>query len=91
MELLEIGQALLAARNKRNLSQEQVAAAVKIGRSTLSRLENGTIEELGVRKIIRLCEFYGLRLAVVNEGPMPTLNDLVKEHKAAAKQAIHKG
>ncbi len=88
MDLFEIGAALRAARTSgpKKLSQQDVATATGIGRATLSRIENGTIEEIGIRKIMRLCEFLGVTLAITPEDMPPTLDDLVKEHQVLRTQ-----
>lgn len=83
MDLFAIGAALKEARKGKKLSQEAVASATDVGRSTLSRLENGTIEEIGIRKVIRICEYLGVCLEVEPEGRPPTLGELLKERQAA--------
>lgn len=83
MDLFCIGEALKQARKDKKLSQDDVATATGIGRSTLSRLESGTIEEIGIRKVIRVCEYLGVGLEVVPEGRPPTLGELLLERQIA--------
>lgn len=83
MDFYEIGAALRQARTSgdKKLSQEEVARAIGIGRATLSRIENGSIEEIGFRKIMRLCEYLGVTLVVEPEDRPPTLAELLKEQQ----------
>jgi HTH-type transcriptional regulator/antitoxin HipB len=64
MDLSEVGQIAREARKKRRLTQDQVAGPLRMGRATLSRLENGTVDEIGIRKVMALCDQLGLELVV---------------------------
>jgi transcriptional regulator with XRE-family HTH domain len=64
MDLSEVGQIAREARKKRRLTQDEVAAPLGMGRATLSRLENGMVDEIGIRKIMALCDQLGLELVV---------------------------
>ena len=48
-----------------------------MSRSTVSDLENSTIKELGVRKLVRLCQRLGLDL-YLSEHRRPTLQEAYK-------------
>lgn len=75
--MIEIGAALRSARQARGLTQGELARLAGIGRTSLSQLENGTIGEIGVRKILRVCAVLGLALQIMPEGRLPTLDDLL--------------
>jgi transcriptional regulator with XRE-family HTH domain len=79
MDLLEIGLALKAARKKRGVTQEKLASRLKIGRSTLSGIENGIRTEASIRLIVSLCDHLGLKLDIKEKGPRPTYEDLLRE------------
>jgi transcriptional regulator with XRE-family HTH domain len=64
MDLAEVGQIAREARKKRHLTQDQVAKPLRMGRATLSRLENGIVDEIGIRKVMALCDQLGLELVV---------------------------
>src|SRR5262245_25132953 len=64
MRLPELGHEIKRARNAHGLTQAQLAAAAKITRTTLNRLENGLIEDLGIRKINSVLERLGLALKI---------------------------
>jgi transcriptional regulator with XRE-family HTH domain len=77
--LFEIGRQVRLARKARQLSQAQLATAVGMSRTTIGQVENGTVQDLGVRKLIRLLEFLGLELQVRPAGQPPTLEELRAE------------
>jgi transcriptional regulator with XRE-family HTH domain len=83
MYLDEIGQIILQARKNQKLSQQQLASQLGMSRATLSALENGTIAELGIRKIMAICAALGLELMVQQKVSRPTLQQLIKEQQRA--------
>ena len=76
--MFELGQAIRGARKEKKLTQAEVAAAAGIGRTTLGQIENGTIQDIGIRKVMRLLEYLGLELSVRPAGAPPTLEELGK-------------
>jgi transcriptional regulator with XRE-family HTH domain len=50
-----------------------------MSRTTIGQIENGTVQEIGVRKLIRILEFLGLELRVRPAGQPPTLEELREE------------
>jgi HTH-type transcriptional regulator / antitoxin HipB len=54
-----------------------------MSRATISAIENGTIAEIGIRKVMALCEALGLELRVVPEKRRPTIHELREEQRAA--------
>jgi predicted XRE-type DNA-binding protein len=55
------------------------AKAAGIGRSSLSQIENGAIQDIGIRKVIRVLYFLGLELTTRPQGAPPTLEELRTE------------
>jgi transcriptional regulator with XRE-family HTH domain len=74
--MFSIGKQIREVRKRRNLSQEQLAKALGMSRTTIGQIENGTVQEVGVRKLIRLLEFLELELRVRPSGAPPTLEEL---------------
>ena len=58
-ERIRIARNIKLIRELRNYDQRYVAAALKVGRSTLSTWENG-ITEVRIENLIRLAEVFGL-------------------------------
>ena len=52
MELDEIGQVISRARKSKKLSQQSLAQQLGMSRATISGIENGTVPEIGVRKVL---------------------------------------
>lgn len=77
--LFDIGQHIRQTRKKRHLSQAQIAKALGMSRTTIGQIENGTVQDVGVRKLIRVLEFLSLELRVRNAGSPPTLEELREE------------
>lgn len=80
MNMQSLGVAIRTARKQRHLTQTDLSQQLGMSRSTLSAIENGTVSEVGIRKVMALCSALGLELAVQ---PMfarrPTLHNLVDE------------
>lgn len=79
--IFNIGQEIHEARKKRKLSQAQLAKALGMSRTTIGQIEKGTVQEIGVRKLIRVLEYLGLELRIRQAGSPPTLDELREEEK----------
>ena len=78
--LFDIGKQIRAERKRRKLSQAELAKLLRMSRSTISQIENGTVQDIGVRKLMRILEVMGLELRVRSAGVPPTLDELREEH-----------
>jgi len=74
--LFEIGEEIRKERKRRKISQEKMAKDLEMSRTTISLIESGTVQEVGVRKLIRILEFLNLELRVRPAGVPPTLDEL---------------
>ena len=81
--LKSIGSAIAIARHDSAQSQEMLARSLGMSRATISGIENGTIQEIGVRKLLALCGALWLELTVRRKGSRPTLQDLRAEQRGA--------
>lgn len=79
--LFTIGKKIRQVRKSRNISQGQLANAMGMSRTTIGQIENGTVQEIGVRKLIRVLEFLELELRVRPAGSPPTLEELREEEE----------
>lgn len=79
MDMFEIGEMLRASRKARPASQEALGNSLGMSRTTISRIENGTIPEIGIRKVMALCESLGLELVVRPRHARLTLQQLQAE------------
>lgn len=80
MEMHNLGASIRAARKQRNLTQTDLSDMLGMSRATLSGIENGTVTEVGIRKVMALCSLLGLELTIQPIAPRrPTLHTLVDE------------
>ncbi len=83
MYLDEIGQLIGKTRKRKKLTQTQLASQLGMSRATISKIENGTIPEIGIRKVLSLCAALGLELVAQEKTKRPTLQQLMKENSDA--------
>ena len=86
MDLAEIGKAFQAARHKSGHTQEALAQTLGMSRATLSALESGRCDEIGIRKLTALLELVGLDLFVAPRHTRPTIDDLRAERRNAKER-----
>ncbi|MCR4256856.1 MAG: helix-turn-helix domain-containing protein [Candidatus Uhrbacteria bacterium] len=78
-DLNRIGNQVREARKGQGLTQAALAAEAGISRTTLSLLESGMVQELGIRKVIRILGRLGLELTTRPAGAPPTLEEIREE------------
>ena len=52
-----------------------------MSRTTIGQIENGTVQDIGIRKVIRILAFLELEFVVRPLGKPPTLEELQKEEE----------
>jgi transcriptional regulator with XRE-family HTH domain len=77
--LFEIGKHIRQERKKRKLSQARLGELLGMSRTTIGQIENGTVQDVGIRKLIRILEILDLELRVRLAGSPPTLDELREE------------
>lgn len=77
--LFEIGKHIRQERKKRKMSQAALASLLGMSRTTIGQIENGTIQDIGIRKLIRVLEILDLELRIRMAGTPPTLDELREE------------
>jgi transcriptional regulator with XRE-family HTH domain len=83
MSLIHIGQTIAQTRKRQHLTQAQLAERLGMSRATLSGIENGTVPEIGIRKVLAICAALGLELTAQAKTHRPTLQQLLKEQSDA--------
>lgn len=81
MDLAQFGSHLREARRARGLTQEQLASSLGMSRATVSAIESGRCEEIGVCKLAALFDLVGLQLIVTPRRSRPTIDDLRAERR----------
>jgi transcriptional regulator with XRE-family HTH domain len=79
MHFDEIGQLICAARKRRKITQQDLGAQLGMSRATISGIENGTIPEIGMRKVMAICAALGLELLAQEKTKRPNLAQLMRE------------
>jgi transcriptional regulator with XRE-family HTH domain len=79
--LFNIGEKIKKERKHRGITQMKLAQDLGMSRTTIIQIESGTIQEIGVRKLIRILDYLGLELRVRAAGSPPTLDELMQESK----------
>ena len=87
MDLLEIGMVLREARRRSKRTQGELAQSLGMSRATLSALEGGRCEEIGIRKLTALLQAVGLDLVVGPRKMRPTLDDLRAERQSERRRS----
>ncbi|MFZ4535088.1 helix-turn-helix domain-containing protein [Propionivibrio sp.] len=75
MNIAQIRDVLISRRKERGATQEKVAKSAKLSREMISRLENDA-HDIGLRRLLRLCDALDLELIIRPGRGRPTLEDL---------------
>lgn len=80
MNITELGAIIKDSRKEKHITQAALSEQLGMSRATLSALENGTVSELGIRKVMAICSVLGLELVAQPQvRKRPTLHTLVNE------------
>lgn len=75
------------ARKKAGLTQAALASRLHMSRATISKIENGLTEELGVRKLALLCDRLGLEISVRPRRAL-TLHEAYEKNRLERRDAL---
>ncbi len=78
MDMKEIGQLVENARKKHRMTQEYLAKKAGVSRRTISDIENGLRQDIGMQRLLAVFKCVDLVLGV-KPFAAPTLNDLLRE------------
>jgi len=76
-----ISTAVRTARKERGWTQQQLANQLGMSRNTISGIENGTITEVGIRKVEAILNSLGYTLTVGRLSGRPTLDELMERDR----------
>lgn len=80
MTIAEMGAGIRHARKQKKLTQERLGRSLGMSRATISGIETGKINEIGIRKMMALLASLGLELYVGPRRKYPTLQELRREN-----------
>ncbi|MDH4602434.1 MULTISPECIES: helix-turn-helix domain-containing protein [Pseudomonas syringae group] len=71
-----IGKTIRELRKAKRYTQGELASRLQMSRATISGIENGTVPEIGIRKVEAILNLLGHTLAVIPKSRRPTLDQL---------------
>jgi len=89
MYMDECGSQIREYRKKAGLSQQRLAAEMGMSPVTISRIENGSIYEIGIRKFSRMCVRIGLDIQLVPRKGPPQLAEALAANEAQRIRDLH--
>jgi len=76
LDLQILGQELKKLRHEKKWSQDTLEKYSGITKRTISKVENGFIEEVGIKKVAILLDLLGMELSIRPKGRPKTLEEL---------------
>lgn len=87
MDFAETGRVIRDARKQAGLTQAELARRLGMSRATLSQLENGTIGDLGIRKLALIGDRLGLEVILRPRRPI-TLHEAYARNREEREAAF---
>jgi transcriptional regulator with XRE-family HTH domain len=81
LDLKDLGQKIKELRKSKNISQAQLQEYSNITKRTISKIENGFIEEVGIKKVETILDLLGYEFSIRLKGRPKTLEELQDERK----------
>jgi transcriptional regulator with XRE-family HTH domain len=79
MDFQALGQEVVNLRKKEKLSQQQLASDVGLSRVTINAIENTQLGDVGIRKLIKVLDYFGCELTIKTKSPFPVFEELIDE------------
>jgi transcriptional regulator with XRE-family HTH domain len=79
MTLEELGKEIKTLRKNKKYSQDDMEQYSGITKRTISKIENGFIDEVGIKKVETLLDLLGVEFALRPKGRPKTLEELQNE------------
>ena len=79
MDLLELGQEIKKMRQDKKWSQDKLEQYSGITKRTISKIENGFIDEVGIKKVTVILDLLDMELSLRPKGRPRTLEELQDE------------
>ncbi len=81
MKLQELGNEIRELRKDKKYSQDDLEKYSGITKRTLSKIENGFIEEVGIKKVEIILDLLGMEFSLRPKGRPRTLEELQDERQ----------
>lgn len=79
MNLEELGNKIKELRKEKNLTQEQLEEYSNITKKTISKMENGFCDEVGIKKVETILDLLGYEFSIRLKNRPRTLEELQDE------------
>ena len=79
MTYQELGTQLVALRKSKRLWQQALADSVGVSRATINALEKGRSIDVGIRKVIKILEYFDQEFCFKQTTHFPTFDELKNE------------
>lgn len=79
MKLDELGKEIKLLRKEKNWSQDDLEKYSLITKRTISKIENGFIDEVGIKKVETILDLLGVEFSLRPKGRPKTLEELQNE------------
>lgn len=79
MKLNELGKEIKLLRKEKNWSQDDLEKYSLITKRTISKIENGFIDEVGIKKVETILDLLGVEFSLRQKGRPKTLEELQNE------------
>jgi len=79
MKLDELGKEIKLLRKEKNWSQDDLEKYSLITKRTISKIENGFIDEVGIKKVETILDLLGVEFSLRPKGRPKTLEELQDE------------
>jgi len=80
LNLSELGKEIQILRKNKKWSQDDLEKYSGITKRTISKIENGFIDEVGIKKVEMILDLLGQEFALRPKGRPKTLEELKNEH-----------
>lgn len=81
MTLQKLGAEIKNLRKQAKYSQEEMESFSGITKRTISKIENGFVDEVGIKKVEMILNLLGYELSIRPKGRPKTLEELQDERK----------
>ena len=81
MDLEKLGLEIKRLRKEKKYSQDDLEKYSGITKRTISKIENGFIDEVGIKKVAFILDLLGYEFGIRPKGNPPTLEELQDERR----------
>ncbi len=81
MTLLQLSNKIKSLRKEQNYSQDEMQQFSNITKRTISKIENGFVDEVGIKKVENILDLLGYEFSIRPKDRPKTLEELQDERK----------